>query len=66
MNDGKTFKGAGCALHFHDDNFFGLTRSDSSAMLKSDTTAWTLPGTHKMKNNTNKIETLKRKFEEGN
>ena len=39
VNDGKSVKGAGCAVRFNNDNFFGLTRSDSTAMLKSDPNA---------------------------
>jgi hypothetical protein len=39
VNDGKSVKGAGCAVRFNDDTFFGLTRSDSTAMFESDPNA---------------------------
>ena len=28
------FKGSACALHFHDDSFFGLTKSDDRDLIR--------------------------------
>ena len=59
LKDGK-FKGAGYAIRYHDDAFFGLCRSDTRNLFGKDGNNWSAPATHKIRSNVNRINVLKR------
>ena len=60
-----TFKGAKCALNFHDDAFFGLKKSDDWAMFgRKAGKKWEPSNNIKMKSNANKVEVIKKKIME--
>ena len=64
MKKGK-FKGDQCALQFHDDAFFGLTKSDDRAMCgRKAGKTWEPPNKSKMKSNAKKVEVIKKKIAE--
>ena len=59
------FKGAGCALKFHDDAFFGLTKSDDRALFgRKATKKWLPPNGSKIRSNKAKVEVIRRKIAE--
>ena len=64
MTKGK-LKGAQCALHFHDDAFFGLIKSDDRALFgRKAGKKWQPPNNSKMRSNAKKVEVIKRKIAE--
>ena len=61
------FKGASCALRFHDDAFFGLTKSNDQALFGRRTRKkWQPPNASKIRCNKAKVEVIKRKIAEEN
>ncbi|KAL7529487.1 hypothetical protein ACHAXR_004154 [Thalassiosira sp. AJA248-18] len=60
----KKFKGIACALSYHNDNFFGLTRSDFKCLYGSKMGDWVPPSQNKIKSNARRIETIKRAVDE--
>ena len=64
LTKGK-FKGTGCALKFHDDAFFGLTKSDDRALFgRRAGKKWLPPNASKIRSNKAKVEVIKRKIAE--
>ena len=64
LTKGK-FKGAACALHFHDDAFFGLTKSNDRALFRRKAgKKWLPPNASKVKSNKAKVEVIKQKIAE--
>ena len=55
----KKWEGGGCALSYHDDSFFGLSKSDSLELYGQSKTDWTPPTKNKIKCNARRIETIK-------
>ena len=63
LNDRK-WDGAQCAIHYHDDSFFGLSRSDHKDLYGAGKSDWVVPTQSKMRSNKNRVAAIKRKIEE--
>jgi len=59
------FNGVKCLLHFHDDAYFGLTKSDDQAMRgRKAGKKWGPHNESKMRSNAEKVEVVKKKIAE--
>mmetsp|Transcript_12411 Transcript_12411/g.26936 ORF Transcript_12411/g.26936 Transcript_12411/m.26936 type:complete len:326 (+) Transcript_12411:1665-2642(+) len=64
MFNKKKFGGGQCALAYHDDSFFGLSKSDSADLFGKSKMDWMPPSQHKIKCNARRIETIKQSMSE--
>ena len=55
----KKFIGGQCALTYHEDSFFGLSKSDLEKLFRIPKGVWLPPSVNKIKCNARRIETIK-------
>jgi len=60
----RKFLGGQCALTYHEDSFFGLSKSDATDLFGMNKSEWVPPTTNKIKCNARRIETIKESLRE--
>ena len=60
----RKFLGGQCALTYHEDSFFGLSKSDATDLFGMQKSEWVPPSTNKIKCNARHIETIKEALRE--